>query len=75
MSRDAEQEALAHSATANADIHRQLQDLSHTLCVSTGPRDIDAALVVARTQTRSMPSVPRTPAVVPSRRQSLSPSP
>ncbi|MFI9100990.1 universal stress protein [Streptomyces fildesensis] len=56
LGRDAEQQALAHSATANPDLHPQLQDVSHTLCVSTGARDIDAALVAARTQTRSMPS-------------------
>ncbi|WP_427196972.1 DUF5133 domain-containing protein [Streptomyces sp. DSM 41987] len=72
---DAEQQALAHSATSNPDLHRRLPDVSYTSRVSTGARDIDAALVAACTQTRSMPSVPRTPAVVPSRRVFLSPSP
>ncbi|QNA77321.1 DUF5133 domain-containing protein [Streptomyces sp. So13.3] len=37
----AEQQALAHSATSNPDLHRRLQDVSYTLRVSTGARDID----------------------------------
>lgn len=67
-------QALASSATSSPDLHRQLQDVSYTLCVSTGTRDIDAALIAARTQTRSRPSTSRTSTVVPAR-QTLSPSP
>ncbi|MEV0220605.1 DUF5133 domain-containing protein [Streptomyces sp. NPDC050704] len=30
------------------EIHRRLEDVSYTLCVATGTRDIDAALIAAR---------------------------
>lgn len=41
---------------------RQLEDVSYTLCVSTGTRDIAAALTVARDQLRR--STPRRDDVV-----------
>lgn len=42
----------ARSDTADPDIHRQLRDTAYTLCISTGTRDIETALVAAREQTR-----------------------
>lgn len=42
--------ALAHSDIVGPHIHRQMQDTAYTLCVSTGTRDIDAALDAARQQ-------------------------
>ncbi|MEU3465573.1 DUF5133 domain-containing protein [Streptomyces sp. NPDC006733] len=68
-------QALAHSATPHPDLHRKLQDVSYTLCISTSTRDIDAALIAARTQTRWKPSAARTPTFAPSRHQTLAPSP
>ncbi|MGW1966547.1 DUF5133 domain-containing protein [Streptomyces sp. NPDC001935] len=32
------------------DVRRRMDDVAYTLCVSTGTRDIDAALIAARHQ-------------------------
>ncbi|MBQ0986986.1 DUF5133 domain-containing protein [Streptomyces sp. F63] len=40
--------ALAKEQVVAPHIHRQMQDTAYTLCVSTGARDIDQALVEAR---------------------------
>ncbi|MFI8962739.1 DUF5133 domain-containing protein [Streptomyces sp. NPDC053493] len=32
------------------EVRRRLDDLAYTLCVSTGTRDVDAALIAARHQ-------------------------
>ncbi|MFF4169544.1 DUF5133 domain-containing protein [Streptomyces sp. NPDC001744] len=34
----------------SAEVRRQTEDVTYTLCVSTGTRDIDAALAAARRQ-------------------------
>ncbi|MFF5389495.1 DUF5133 domain-containing protein [Streptomyces sp. NPDC013012] len=34
----------------SAEVRRQLEDVTYTLCVSTGARDIDAALTASRRQ-------------------------
>ena len=39
---------LAHDRTADPHAYGQLQDTAYTLCVSTGTRDIEAALKAAR---------------------------
>ncbi|MEU2655078.1 DUF5133 domain-containing protein [Streptomyces sp. NPDC007325] len=31
-----------------AEVRRRMDDLAYTLCVSTGTRDVDAALIAAR---------------------------
>jgi hypothetical protein len=46
---------LARSEIVGPDIQRQLQDTAYTLCVSTGTRDIDAALAEARQQIGVVP--------------------
>lgn len=37
-----------HAAHGSGESLRRLEDVSYTLCVSTGTRDIDAALAAAR---------------------------
>lgn len=32
----------------NAEVRRRLEDVSYTLCVSTGTCDVDAAIIAAR---------------------------
>ncbi|MFD9542926.1 DUF5133 domain-containing protein [Streptomyces sp. NPDC060022] len=34
----------------DADVQQRMDDITYTLCVATGTRDIDAALVAARHQ-------------------------
>ncbi|MFF9312604.1 DUF5133 domain-containing protein [Streptomyces sp. NPDC014748] len=44
-------EALAalHAADAESDrVRQRMQDVTYTLCVSTGTQDVDAALIAAR---------------------------
>ncbi|MGC9500912.1 DUF5133 domain-containing protein [Streptomyces sp. WG7] len=46
-------EALAAVDASNADsarVRQRMDDVAYTLCVSTGTRDIDAALIAARHQ-------------------------
>lgn len=37
-----------HAEGGTPESRRRLDDLSYTLCVSTGTRDVDAALIAAR---------------------------
>ncbi|MER5961538.1 DUF5133 domain-containing protein [Streptomyces sp. NPDC002057] len=37
-----------HAENGNAEVRRRLDDIAYTLCVSTGTRDVDAALIAAR---------------------------
>jgi hypothetical protein len=37
-----------HAEKDNADSRQRLEDVSYTLCVSTGTRDVDTALHTAR---------------------------
>ncbi|MET9144569.1 MULTISPECIES: DUF5133 domain-containing protein [unclassified Streptomyces] len=37
-----------HAENGSADVRQRMDDIAYTLCVSTGTRDIDAALVAAR---------------------------
>jgi hypothetical protein len=37
-----------HADKGNTDSRQRLEDVSYTLCVSTGTRDVDAALHAAR---------------------------
>lgn len=37
-----------HAENGGAEVRRRLEDLAYTLCVSTGTKDVDAALVAAR---------------------------
>jgi hypothetical protein len=37
-----------HAEDGSEEVRRRLDDVSYTLCVSTGTRDIDAALAAAR---------------------------
>lgn len=41
-------EVLNASEAASASARRRMEDIVYTLCVSTGTRDVDAALVAAR---------------------------
>lgn len=45
-----EYEALAvlHAENGSPQVRQRMNDLAYTLCVSTGTRDIDTALVAAR---------------------------
>lgn len=43
-------EALQASEADSAQVRQRMEDVAYTLCVSTGTRDIDAALVAARHQ-------------------------
>ncbi|OQR65677.1 DUF5133 domain-containing protein [Streptomyces maremycinicus] len=40
--------SVLHAENGSEDVRRQMDDVAYTLCVSTGTRDIDAALVAAR---------------------------
>ncbi|MFE0824448.1 DUF5133 domain-containing protein [Streptomyces sp. NPDC058847] len=42
--------ALDASGTGRDRVRQRMEDVAYTLCVSTGTRDIDAALVAARHQ-------------------------
>ncbi|MET9146248.1 DUF5133 domain-containing protein [Streptomyces sp. NPDC004042] len=37
-----------HAEDSTEEVRRRMEDVTYTLCVSTGTRDIDAALVAAR---------------------------
>ncbi|MEU3979239.1 DUF5133 domain-containing protein [Streptomyces sp. NPDC026672] len=37
-----------HAEKGDAGVRRRMEDVAYTLCVSTGTRDVDAALVAAR---------------------------
>ncbi|MER5924684.1 DUF5133 domain-containing protein [Streptomyces mirabilis] len=37
-----------HAEDGGTEVRRRLDDVAYTLCVSTGTRDVDAALVAAR---------------------------
>lgn len=37
-----------HAENGSAEVRRRLDDVAYTLCVSTGTRDVDTALVAAR---------------------------
>ncbi|MCS0605826.1 DUF5133 domain-containing protein [Streptomyces sp. LP11] len=39
---------ILHAENGGADVRQRMDDLAYTLCVSTGTRDIDAALIAAR---------------------------
>ncbi|MET9724407.1 DUF5133 domain-containing protein [Streptomyces zaomyceticus] len=45
-----EYEALSvlHAEDGSREVRRRMEDLAYTLCVSTGTRDVDTALVAAR---------------------------
>ncbi|MFG2872676.1 DUF5133 domain-containing protein [Streptomyces sp. NPDC048338] len=45
-----EYEALSvlHAENGSAQVRRRVEDLAYTLCVSTGTRDVDTALIAAR---------------------------
>ncbi|MET9038598.1 DUF5133 domain-containing protein [Streptomyces mirabilis] len=37
-----------HAEDGGTEVRRRMDDVAYTLCVSTGTRDVDAALVAAR---------------------------
>ncbi|GGX75780.1 DUF5133 domain-containing protein [Streptomyces minutiscleroticus] len=37
-----------HAENGDADVRQRMDDVAYTLCVSTGTKDVDAALVAAR---------------------------
>lgn len=39
---------ILHAEDGSEEARRRMEDVAYTLCVSTGTRDIDAALVAAR---------------------------
>lgn len=39
---------ILHAENGTEDVRRRMDDLAYTLCVTTGTRDIDAALIAAR---------------------------
>ncbi|MEU8518826.1 DUF5133 domain-containing protein [Streptomyces sp. NBC_01216] len=39
---------LLHAGDGSAEVRRRMDDVAYTLCVSTGTRDVDAALIAAR---------------------------
>ncbi|MFF2173227.1 DUF5133 domain-containing protein [[Kitasatospora] papulosa] len=41
---------ILRAENGDADVQQRMDDIAYTLCVSTGTRDIDAALVAARHQ-------------------------
>ncbi|MGA5499287.1 DUF5133 domain-containing protein [Streptomyces cinereoruber] len=41
---------LLHAEEGSAEARRRMEDVTYTLCVSTGTRDIGAALATARRQ-------------------------
>ncbi|MET9619601.1 MULTISPECIES: DUF5133 domain-containing protein [unclassified Streptomyces] len=45
-----EYEALSmlHAENGSPEVRRRVEDLAYTLCVSTGTRDVDTALIAAR---------------------------
>ncbi|MFI1252782.1 DUF5133 domain-containing protein [Streptomyces netropsis] len=49
--------AVAGERVVRAQVYRQLQDTAYTLCVTTGTRDIGAALRAARSRVAQYPTV------------------
>jgi hypothetical protein len=41
---------MLHAENGTPEVRRRMDDVAYTLCVSTGTRDVDAALVAARHQ-------------------------
>ncbi|MFF2721541.1 DUF5133 domain-containing protein [Streptomyces sp. NPDC058011] len=41
---------ILHAENGSPEVQQRMDDLAYTLCVSTGTRDIDSALVAARHQ-------------------------
>ncbi|MBM9623930.1 DUF5133 domain-containing protein [Streptomyces zhihengii] len=41
---------ILHAENGGEAVQQRMQDLAYTLCVSTGTRDVDSALVAARHQ-------------------------
>lgn len=41
---------LLHARQGRDEVRRRMDDVAHTLCVSTGTRDVDAALIAAHHQ-------------------------
>ncbi|MFD3439483.1 MULTISPECIES: DUF5133 domain-containing protein [unclassified Streptomyces] len=39
-----------HAETGSARVRQRMDDIAYTLCVSTGTRDVTAALIAARRQ-------------------------
>jgi hypothetical protein len=37
-----------HAESASPEARRRMEDVAYTLCISTGTRDIDAAVIAAR---------------------------
>ncbi|MFC9628339.1 DUF5133 domain-containing protein [Streptomyces mirabilis] len=37
-----------HAEDGSTEVRRRMDDVAYTLCVSTGTRDVDAALIAAR---------------------------
>jgi alpha-D-ribose 1-methylphosphonate 5-phosphate C-P lyase len=37
-----------HAENGGTEVRRRMDDVAYTLCVSTGTRDVDAALIAAR---------------------------
>ncbi|MCT9109049.1 DUF5133 domain-containing protein [Streptomyces mirabilis] len=37
-----------HAENGGTEVRRRLDDVAYTLCVSTGTKDVDAALIAAR---------------------------
>ncbi|MET9378255.1 DUF5133 domain-containing protein [Streptomyces sp. NPDC003035] len=37
-----------HAENGSAEVRRRMDDIAYTLCISTGTRDVDAALIAAR---------------------------
>lgn len=41
---------LLNAENGSPEVRRRMEDVAYTLCVSTGTRDVDAALLAARMQ-------------------------
>lgn len=41
---------ILHAENGSAEVRQRMDDIAYTLCVSTGTRDTDAALIAARHQ-------------------------
>ncbi|MFJ9821774.1 DUF5133 domain-containing protein [Streptomyces sp. NPDC101151] len=39
---------ILHAENSSEEVRRRMDDVAYTLCVSTGTRDIDTALIAAR---------------------------
>jgi hypothetical protein len=39
---------ILHAEDGSAEVRQRMDDIAYTLCVSTGTRDVDAALIAAR---------------------------